>query len=169
MAESLYGWAIVGASGSTEPRRCWVTWRTTCIYCVTITSAVNTLEVGVTGRSQHPSPEWWRISVEASHDVGWYLDLPGWQALSGTDDLPMRLGGWEKSSWEFSFPLKGDKKERERGELSIQWNKLPQRDGLWPEKCWCYLKVERLRVLFTICRKSGSKTVIEKFIFTRGI
>ena len=33
---------------------------------------------------------------------------------------------WEKKSFqEFSFPLKGDKKEREKEEFSIQCNKLP--------------------------------------------
>ena len=33
---------------------------------------------------------------------------------------------WEKKSFqEFSFPLKGDKKEREKGVFSIQCNKLP--------------------------------------------
>lgn len=118
----LYRWAIGGASGSTEPKRCWVTGRTACIYGATIISAVDPWEVGV---NQHQNREGWHISVEASHDVGWYLDLPGWQALSVTDDLPTSLGGWEKSFWEFSFPLKGDKKKREWGELSIQWNKLP--------------------------------------------
>lgn len=132
------------ASGATESRRCWVTGRKTCIYCASVTSAVDTLEVGVTRGKPIFKPR--GMTYLSGGQPGYFGGT--WTCQDDSCYLEQRTFPWGQEGKKKPFgnlippwapcpsplppprPLPKEKKELGRGKLSLQLNKLPQRDEI---------------------------------------